>query len=238
MTSFSLKSIQKAIDGWGWQVLGLVSPNPKQAEPLVILLGNAGPNWWPAFKAMPEFADGAPHPMDRASKRLGHALAQTYDCQVVYPSDGPPYPPFLRWAQASGQAFATPLGPLLHARYGLWHAYRAALLVDDPGRVDDLSPPLGAVMARALSPCEACEARPCLSACPVTAIGEGRYDIPACLGYLEAEPKDCLAQGCAARRACPIGRDFHYPDGQAAFHMGAFQRAQSQKHDSERHKRR
>lgn len=238
MTRISLKSIQKGIEAWGWQVLGVVPSHPSEESALVVLLGNAGPQWWRYFMACPEFSDGAPHPMDRAAKRLGGSLAAELACEVVYPSDGPPYAPFLKWAQASGQAFASPLGPLVHAKYGLWHAYRAALLVDDPSRISDLSPPVGALLARALGPCEACADRPCLNACPVAAIGQGRYDIPACLDYLTSAPGDCLAQGCAARRACPVGRDYLYSPEQAHFHMQSFYATQSQKATNEGLKRR
>ncbi len=238
MTSFTLKSIQNGIGAWGWKILGVVPFTPAKDQAQVILLGNAGPDWWRYFKTCPESQDGAPHPMDRASRRLGDALAAKYDCEVAYPSDGPPYAPFLKWARASGQAFASPLGPLVHARYGLWHAYRAALLVRDPERITDLSPPLGAVVARALSPCELCQDRPCLSACPVSAIGQGVYDIPACLDYLSRVPEDCLSLGCAARRACPVGRDYLYAPEQAGFHMSAFYLTQSQKVAKEPSKRR
>lgn len=225
MSSLTVKSIQKEISGWGWFVLGWI----EQQSP-VVLLGNAGPMWWQVFSASPESSDGQAHPMDRVSKRLGDTLAAKWQCTVVYPSDGPPYPPFLAWAQASGQAYPSKLGPMIHHRFGLWHAYRAALVFDGQGKlkVSDEESPEG--KASEGHPCQSCADQPCLNTCPVNAIGLGRYDIPACLGHLNDQPSDCLAQGCAARRACPVGHDFYYSTDQAEFHMRAFHTAQSQKH--------
>ena len=40
----------------------------------------------------------------------------------------PDMPPFQRWALRAEAVYASPLGILIHPEYGLWHAYRAALL--------------------------------------------------------------------------------------------------------------
>ena len=39
----------------------------------------------------------------------------------------PPWP-FLTWARRGGAGHVSPLGLNIHPTYGLWHAYRAALL--------------------------------------------------------------------------------------------------------------
>jgi predicted MPP superfamily phosphohydrolase len=55
--------------------------------------------------------------------------------------------------------------------------------------------------------------------------GDG-YDVPACLGHLRGPAgADCLASGCRARRACPIGGEHAYAPAQMRFHMTAFGRA-------------
>jgi hypothetical protein len=33
-----------------------------------------------------------------------------------------------------------------------------------------------------------------------------------------------MGEGCRARRACPVGRDYRYAPDQAAFHMRPFRR--------------
>ena len=44
-----------------------------------------------------------------------------------------------------------------------------------------------------------------------------------CQTYLqEAGAKTCMVEGCAARSACPIGRDVQYQKLHIQFHMNAF----------------
>ena len=106
----------------------------------------------------------------------------------------------------------------MHPDYGLWHAYRAALLFAEeialPPRDDR---PI---------PCETCAEKPCLTACPVGAFSGDGYDVPACAGYL-ASPDgfECLDGGCRARDACPVAADRRYAPDQIRFHMAAFKRA-------------
>src|SRR5437899_3299538 len=55
------------------------------------------------------------------------------------------------------------------------------------------------------SPCESCRERWCLHACPVGAFSLRGYDVGACAAHLNsAAGADCMAGGCAARRACPV----------------------------------
>ncbi len=186
----------------------------------LILLGNLGGGLWPAFAAAPEAADGEPDPMNRWSIRVIGAMAQRLDGLALFPFGGPPYHPFQRWAQKAEGLQASPLGMLIHPVYGLWHAYRGAIALV---RELDLPPPDVAV-----SPCESCAERPCLTACPVGAFTPAGYDVPACTAHLAAAAgRDCLSGGCLARRACPIGSGHRYGGDQAAFHMRAFVLAQS-----------
>jgi hypothetical protein len=66
-----------------------------------------------------------------------------------------------------------------------------------------------------------------LKACPVGAFSEAAYDVPACVGFLKsASGADCMARGCQARLACPVGADDAYGPEQANFFMRAFLRGQ------------
>jgi hypothetical protein len=178
----------------------------------VILLGNAGPELWAHFAS--ERRDEL-NPLDRWSQRLVEPIAQKLGGLAVFPSDQP-FQPFIAWARAAEPVHGSPLGMLIHPEYGLWHAYRAALLFDRP--VDGVPKRLEQV-----SPCETCADKPCLSACPVSAFSGAAYDVAACAGHLalQAEPA-CQSLGCRARAACPIGSDWRYPTAQIAFHMNAF----------------
>jgi len=181
----------------------------------LVLIGNAGGDFWSCFQAGPEARDGRSDPMNRWSARVIGALATEVGGLALFPSDGPPYPPFLRWAQRAEGLASSPLGMLIHPDYGLWHAYRGAIAL---GEALDLPP----ADDRA-SPCESCSGRPCLTACPVGAFTGASYDVTACAGHVAAPAgADCLDLGCRARRACPQGQDYRYPAAQARFHMEAF----------------
>ena len=185
----------------------------------LVLLGFVGGGEWPAFTASAEHADGRPHPLDRWSRRVTDVLARRHGACALYPSDGPPWLPFQRWAMRAEAVHRSPLGILIHPDYGLWHAYRGALAFAMPL---DLPP----VAARA-SPCDGCAARPCLAGCPVGAFAPQGYDVAACIAHLDGgRGADCLAAGCQARRACPVGPAYRPAPEAAAFHMAAFHRSQ------------
>jgi len=185
-------------------------------ETPLLLVGNAGSSLWPAFAGSRENSDGLPHPMDRWSKRIGTAVAAELESVAVFPFDGPPYPPVLDWAKQAGQAYPSPISMFIHGKYGLWHAYRFALLLRGP--LSGIPP-----SAPEVQPCLSCAEQPCLSACPVDAFADDRYLVDDCVAYLAAsEHSDCRQSGCRARRACPFGVEFHYQAGHARFHMNAF----------------
>lgn len=180
----------------------------------VVLVGNAGPALWQAFtRDVP--APAGPDPLDAWTRAVLGAIAERLGADVLFPFDGPPYWPFQRWAMKGDAVFASPIGPSIHPDFGLWHAYRAALLFAEP-----LALP---ARPAAASPCESCAAKPCLSTCPVAALAPGAYDVPACVAHLDGPAgADCMNLGCRARRACPAGRAFTYAPAQAAFHMAHF----------------
>ena len=199
----------------GFALTAAERTGPLASARTVALLGFIGAQQWPAFAASPEARDGVAHPLDRWSRRVVTALAAQLDAQPLFPFDGPPYWPFQRWAQRAEPVHASPLGMLIHPRYGLWHSYRGALAfaqgLELPPRAD------------ATSPCSTCADRPCLSACPVGAFTPAGYDVAACADLLRRpEGGDCMGGGCLARRACPVGHEFAQEPEPAAFYMRAF----------------
>jgi hypothetical protein len=208
--------------GLRWR--GGFHPRPEDAVPALadgrpaatlILAGTVGSAWWARFAAAPEARDGAADPLDRWSRRLLAALAGRYGAAALFPFGGPPYLPFQRWAARAEPVAPSPLGILIHPEYGLWHAYRGALAFAE--RLD-LPPPVALS-----SPCESCRERPCLGTCPVDAFGAAGYDLPRCVSHLAGPAGGaCLAEGCQARLACPVGADYRYAAAAAAFHMDAF----------------
>lgn len=185
----------------------------------LVVVGNAGPAMWRAFSAACEAGAVPDGTLDGWVRAALEPLAGRLGARALFPFDGPPWLPFQRWARRAEAVHPSPLGVLIHPEYGLWHGYRAALAF--PGCLD-LPPPDDRP-----SPCESCTAKPCLSACPVEAFTGAGYDVPACAGHIAGpDSADCMPLGCAARRACPVGRGFVYEPAQAGFHMRAFLAAQ------------
>jgi len=214
----SVARVEAALAPAGLLVLGGFEPAPEDEVPdpcaTVLLIGNAGPAMWDRFAA----ARGTePDPLDAWTRRIVDAvLAQLAKslgpARARFPFEGPPYLPFQRWAVRAGLS-RSPLGLTVHPVYGLWHAFRAALLFERRFA----SPAAGT------GPCAVCPDKPCLSACPVEAFDGTAYDVAACRGHLATEAGDaCRDGGCLARHACPVGRDRVYAPAQARFHMAAF----------------
>ena len=217
-------SIVATVEAEGLASRGAFHPAPDDGVPpfddgaraaTLLLVGNAGPGMWSAFAASEEVKDGAPDALDRWSRRIVSRLAHALGGTAHFPFGGPPWLPFIRWAQRAGSVHPSPIGPLVHPDYGLWHAYRGAIAfrerLDLPPRDDRPSP------------CERCTERPCLSSCPVGAFSTNGYDVDKCVAHIEHPTgARCFGEGCLARHACPAGRDAAYSAPQAAFHMRAF----------------
>ena len=181
----------------------------------VVLLGFTGGGQWTAFAASPEFADGRPDPLDRWSRRLVDALAVRHDAIALYPSDGPPWLPFRRWAERAEPVHVSPLGILIHPDFGLWHAYRGALALRTRLALPEPD--------RRPSPCGTCIDKPCLTSCPVHAVSLQQVDHRSCTRHVASSAGlDCLRFSCRARRSCPIGVAHRYGPAQSEFHMAAF----------------
>lgn len=183
----------------------------------VRLIGPAPGSFWAALMAAPEGQDGAPDPIDRYSRRVGEALAAEFGAEAAYPFGGPPYAPFLTWALATGGFFASPIGPLVSRRRGLWGSFRLALLFQGGDGV-----PRSTAVAPDATPCAPCAA-PCRTACPVDAFGPDGFDARACAAHVASEDGvDCRQFGCLARRACPFGAGSAPEPARAAHHMAVF----------------
>jgi hypothetical protein len=186
----------------------------------LVLVGNAGPDMWQAFSSS-GFNKKDPAPLDDWTRRvlndITQGLSRQFDVAVtpLYPFSGPPYMPFQRWAARSGAVHPTPIGPMIHNIYGMWHAYRGALVIGASFEMDETR--------ESTNPCQSCIDKPCLTSCPVDAFSIDGYDVPACLDLLEKQPDgECFSSGCVARKACPVGRDYIYEKPQARFHMEKF----------------
>ncbi len=178
----------------------------------LLLLGPHEPGFWSAFKSSPEWQDKSPDPMDRWSSRVITAIAQDIEATPLFPF-GKPVQPFFTWALRSGRAWSSPVLLLVHDTAGLLVSYRGALHVTSRLELPPAPP----------KPCDTCGPKPCLTACPVAALSGEGYDLPSCHGYLDTVlGSDCMSQGCAARRACPVSQSYGRVAEQSAYHMGQF----------------
>ncbi len=219
-------TIDSAVSAAGLIMRGGFHPGADDGAPgeaaTVVLVGNAGPDMWAAFTAAGGDKAPGPHRLDDWVRRVVTDIAEDLGTRALFPFDVP-YWPFQRWARKCEPVHPSPIGPLIHPRYGLWHAYRGALAFAEALPLPPFEP--------APSPCETCQDKPCLTACPVDAFqatGGVAYDVPACVAHLQSpEGKDCLGRGCLARRACPVGTGYLYAPDQARLHMEGFVAAQS-----------
>jgi epoxyqueuosine reductase QueG len=187
---------------------GWFSPDDMGETKQVILIGNAGPEMFWRFAR-----SGAPT-LDEWTRVVVDVLAEDLGAKALYPFDKPALP-FLTWARQAGAGHVSPLGMNIHPTYGLWHAFRAALLF--PVEFDLPRVSIGQ------SPCETCVGKPCLTACPVKAFDGYSYDVAACGGHLKSNLGEaCMMGGCLARLACPVGKAYQYKPNQMQFHMRAF----------------
>lgn len=214
-----LRTIQQSLHRNGLRVCGAFPIAADDDLPLprgsVILVGQITEGW-AQFAASAEYSDGQANPLDRYSQRICQTIADDYQGQVIMPSDGPPFYPFQRWAQRAEAVTPSMIGLLLHPEFGLWHAYRAAIVLPQQlsgSTVNKTQPE---------NTCQTCH-RPCLSACPVQAFSLNGYDVVACKTYLKTlNDAPCHTQGCLARTACPVGKAHEYQPRHKHFLMRAF----------------
>ena len=190
------------------------SGNPARS---VLLVGQAGAAPWPHFL---KWRAGQPgnlkNPLDAWARTVIGGVAEKFGARAVSPSDKP-YLPFQQWAMRAEGLKPSPLGILMHPEYGLWHAYRGALLFDY-----EIASQAG---REVIHLCDACVGRPCLRACPVDAYSEAGFSYQDCLAHVRGPAGGpCRDGGCLDRNACPYGTEYRYPADEQAFHMAAFSR--------------
>ena len=202
-------------------VLGGFAAGPDDGLPrgtkTLLLLGPKEPGFWPHLTAQPEWTSfrhgGAPDPVDRWSRRVIGTMACDLGAKAVFPFGGPPYHPFYKWALKSGRCWDSPVRLLVNDVAGLFVSFRGALALKE---ALDFPP-------APRKPCDTCAGKPCLGACPASALTADGYDLPRCHAYLDtAAGQDCMTNGCAVRRACPLSLGYARMPEQSAYHMGQF----------------
>ena len=224
MTSPDVDRISAALAGHGLIQRGGFAFDDKDAAPdglvgkparSVLLVGQAGAAPWPHFLRWREQQPASlDNPLDSWSREVIGDVARSFGARAVSPSDKP-YLPFQQWAMRAEGLKPSPLGILVHPEYGLWHAYRGALLFDVALEFAELR--------KQSHLCDLCPGKPCLKSCPVDAYSEAGFAYEQCLGHVRgASGRACRTQGCLDRNACPYGTAFRYPADVQAFHMKSY----------------
>ena len=117
---------------------------------------------------------------------------------------------FVHLAEAAGLGRRSLLAVLIHPEFGPWIALRGALLID--AAIEAPRP------AAHFDPCPRCIERPCIGACPASAVAyPAGWDVPRCIDHRVAVASDCRDR-CEARVACVYGRAHRYPAEALAHH--------------------
>ncbi len=181
----------------------------------VLLVGQAGDAPWPHFSEWRRQQPvGLANPLDTWARQVIGGVAARFNARAVSPSDRP-WLPFQQWAMRAEGLKPSPLGILMHPEYGLWHAYRGALLFD-------VELPIQAPRA-AIHLCDLCVGKPCLKSCPAVAHSRSGFAHQACRDHVRGPAGEpCRTAGCLDRNACPHGAAYRYSTDEQAFHMAAF----------------
>ena len=100
----------------------------------------------------------------------------------------------------TGWSFQTPMGISIHLKFGPWFAYRTLFLVK--GKLPLSEKP------NESHPCESCQDKPCISACPSGGVREiGHFGLDECAHYRIEDDSAC-AFLCKSRLSCPVGTEY------------------------------
>ncbi|MFA6238564.1 MAG: hypothetical protein WC635_14615 [Bacteriovorax sp.] len=105
----------------------------------------------------------------------------------------------------------SPLGMDISNEYGLWFAFRGVFLSKQKFKTEKYK--------LFKSPCESCADKPCISACPGSALNPaGDFKIAKCADYRLSRDSKC-AQTCLSRMICPYKAEHQYSEEQIHYHM-------------------
>ena len=121
-----------------------------------------------------------------------------------------PFQPFFDWAKECLTMESSTVRLLVQKEKGLFISFRAALgineYIESPNNSKDIC-----------TPCE----KPCLTACPVSALNQDGYDVIRCKEYVNTPSGQECINGCLVRRSCPSDQNLILKE-QSNFHMRAF----------------
>ncbi|MDH5675876.1 MAG: hypothetical protein OEZ06_27380 [Myxococcales bacterium] len=171
------------------------------------------------FGERTDFRGGQEHPFDRRSEALVEQLLKPAlsdrNATLVYPASEPI--DLRSWLALAHAQHPAPFGIGIRPDCGPWVSVRAALRTrlqaSELTVIEERYPKL----APDSSPCARCAERPCQAACPAAAVTASAFELDRCIAQRLKKDSPC-AYECAARNACPVGRDFRYGAEQMRYH--------------------
>jgi len=177
----------------------------------LLLIGNAGADFWGHFTQGMRDGDD---PIDHFSLTRAQSVLSTTEgfspgsLKPLYPGDRPL--PLQQLGTCAGWHHPSPLGLGIHPQWGLWFAYRALFICDQPLPMRTAKP--------SPAPCDGCSGRNCMANCPATALTAGSpIDMGACARYRLSSGSACTHR-CLARESCPVSAQARYCREQITYH--------------------
>ncbi|MBC7537965.1 MAG: hypothetical protein H7281_04040 [Bacteriovorax sp.] len=179
---------------------------PHEAQDTLCIIGSGGRDLW---KHLTHPLNEILHPIDNFSIETMKKLEDNIQILFPHPQWNIPLQRIGRFLNISR---ASLLGLDINKDYGPWFAFRGAFLTKT--KIGEMK------YENFNSPCETCETKPCISACPTNAvakIGES-FKLNLCADHRLKLASSC-ADRCLARLACPYQDQHKYKLEQIQYHM-------------------
>lgn len=176
----------------------------------LIMFGHGGTRMWESVQQS-EFA-GDDHPIDSFSvnivKQYFADTCSGSSFEILYPHSSRMVP-LQKLGVLAGWHNASPFRIGINAEWGSWFAYRAVVLADTEFKAT--------LKMDAPSPCDSCEEKPCITACPADALSGNDGALKPCIDYRLTKDSKCKDR-CFSRLACPIAAEHRYSIEQINYH--------------------
>lgn len=175
----------------------------------LLLLGHGGRTLWEQVQSDWQADDPIDNYSIRVTKQFLHDYCDDAPHHILYPLTDMPLP-LQQLGMLAGWHHRAPLGIGINGVYGVWFAYRVAVLTTAVlAPTEPMDTP---------SPCTNCVDKPCVSACPGRAVGEvGGFQAIPCFTHRVKSNSSC-ADRCLSRLACPYFPEHRYSDTQIQYH--------------------